>query len=81
MSKTIDLLFDNIFNDTIYDLHPAVICDYFGVENIKYNNNIDIIYGIYEGLIKMKGISKKIIENCFFTNRLDELIHKKTYSS
>jgi hypothetical protein len=77
MSKTIDLLFDNIFNDTIHDLHPCIICDYFGFENIKYDDNIDIIYGIYEGLIKIKGISKKLIENCFFTNRLDELIHKK----
>ena len=75
--KTIDLLFDNIINDTIQDLHPAVICDYFGFKNIKYDDNIDIIYSIYNGLIKIKGISKKLIENCFFTNRLDELIHKK----
>lgn len=77
--KTIDLLFDNIINDTIQDLHPAVICDYFGFKNIKYDDNIDIIYSIYNGLIKIKGISKKLIENCFFTNRLDELIHKNIF--
>lgn len=51
MSKTIDLLFDNIFNKTIYDLHQNVINDYFGFENIKNDDNINIIYGIYEGLI------------------------------
>ena len=47
MSKTIDLLFDNIFNDTIHDLHPGIICDYFGFENTKYDDNIDIIYMEY----------------------------------
>jgi len=31
MSKTIDLLFDNIFEDDLQHMHPAVKCDYFGL--------------------------------------------------
>lgn len=72
MSKTIDLLFDAISKDT--SIIAPVFADYFGVEN---DNHYGIIYGIYKGLIKYKGVSKQLIENCFLTNRLDELIHKK----
>jgi len=74
MSKTIDVLFNNIL--TGVTIHPAVIADYFGFDNDN-EDNYSIIYGIYEGLIKYKGISKLLLENCFMTNRLDELIHKK----
>ena len=70
--KTIDLLFDAIYKDTI--IIEPVLHDYFGIENDNYYG---IIYGIYKGLIMYKGVSKQLIENCFFTNRLDELIHKK----
>jgi hypothetical protein len=51
-------------------IHPAVIADYFGFDNDN-EDNYSIIYGIYEGLIKYKGISKLLLENCFMTNRLD----------
>lgn len=74
MDKTIDLLFHNIHNDYLAILDITVINDYFGCQN---NNNTEIIYGIYEDLITIKGISKKLIENCYMTNRLDELIHIK----
>lgn len=73
MSKTVDLLFETILNDTI--IHPAVIVDYFGIHNS--DDNYSTIFGIYEGLIKYKGVSKVLLENCYKTNRLDELIHKK----
>jgi hypothetical protein len=75
MNKTIDLLFHNIHNDYLAILDKTVINDYFGCQ--IDNNYNDIIYGIYEDLITIKGISKKIIENCYMTNRLDELIHIK----
>jgi hypothetical protein len=74
MSKTIDLLFDNIFEDDLQHMHPAVKCDYFGLNK---GEHINTIYGIYVSLIKIKGIPKNLIENCFLINRLDELIHKK----
>jgi len=73
MVKTIDILF-NIIEKNI-PMSNSVLHDYFG-----NNNNyeiISIILGLYAGLIKIKGIPKKLIENCFITNRLDELIHKK----
>lgn len=74
MFKTIDSLFNACFNDDINSITNGVIYDYFGIHN---NNYITIIFGLYVGLIKIKQISKELIENCFYTNRLDELIHKK----
>lgn len=74
MKKTIDLLFHTIYNGYLEILDKKVIDDYFGTQ---IENNNEIIYGIYEDLINIKGISKKIIEKCFMTNRLDELINKK----
>ena len=72
MSKTIDLLFESILNGAL--IHPAVIADYFGIPN---EDNYSTIYGIYEGLIKHKSVPKVLLENCYKTNRLDELIHQK----
>lgn len=73
--KTIELLFYNIYNDYFINLDKNVINDYFGIQNNNENN--EIIYGIYEDLITIKGIPKKLIENCYMTNRLDKLIHIK----
>jgi hypothetical protein len=75
MEKTINLLFHNIYNGYLAILDKTVINDYFGIQIINDNN--EIIYGIYEDLITIKGIPKKLIENCYMTNRLDELIYKK----
>ena len=75
MNKTIDLLYDNINNGYLAILDKSVLNDYFGNQLNSENN--DIIYGIYESLIVLKGISKRLIENCYMTNRLDELIYKK----
>lgn len=75
MPKTIDLLFKSILNGD--SINTPVIADYFGIHNAIDDNKYSIIYGIYEGLIKYKGISKDLLENCYITNRLDELIHKK----
>ena len=72
MSNTVNLLFDAVLKGS--SIITPVFVDYFGMNN---DQHYTVIYGIYEGLIKYKGISKKLIENCFMTNRLDELIHKK----
>ena len=75
MNKTIDLLYDNINNGYLAILDKSVLNDYFGNQLNQENN--DIIYGVYESLIVLKGVSKRLIENCYMTNRLDELIYKK----
>lgn len=75
MNKTVDLLYDNINNGYFSLLDNSVINDYFGNQINK--ENYDIIYGVYESLIILKGISKNLIEHCYLTNRLDELIYKK----
>jgi hypothetical protein len=71
-------LFYKIINDSddrLQDWHPAIEFDFFG---ISYDNkNFEIMYGIYSGLIKFKGVSRELLYNCYITNRLDELIHKK----
>lgn len=75
MSSTINILFNNILKlDYLPELSSQVIYDYFGIQN---EENMYIIYGIYKTLIIVKGISKQLIEKCYLTNRLDELIHKK----
>ena len=75
MNKSIDLLYDNINNGYLAILDKSVLNDYFGNQiNPEHN---EIIYGVYESLIILKGVSKNLIENCYMTNRLDELIYKK----
>ena len=75
MNKSIDLLYDNINNGYLAILDKSVLNDYFGNQINPANN--EIIYGVYESLIIFKGVSKNLIENCYMTNRLDELIYKK----
>lgn len=72
--KTIDILYASVLGDELATI--SVIHDYFGIANLD-STKICIIYGVYQGLIKQKGISKQLIEQCFINNRLDELIHKK----
>jgi hypothetical protein len=36
---------------------------------------LDIILGIYQGLIKIKEMDKSIVEKAHKTNQLDKLIH------
>lgn len=75
MENTVDLLFYEIKHDKPISL--SVLHDYFGIDNLNNSDNINIIYGIYAGLIKYKSVNKELFENCFITNRLDELIHVK----
>jgi hypothetical protein len=70
MTKTID----DLVKCCMLDLMPTmpVIADYFGFDNVE---DLSIILGLYQGMIKIKGMDKDIIENAFKKNRLDKLIH------
>jgi hypothetical protein len=60
------------------ELSPAVLVDYFGQPGRNLEEaNMMIIMGVYEGLIKYKGVWVNLLKECYMANRLDELIHKK----
>ena len=52
-----------------------VIVDYFG--DAKGMKNRCTVLGVYQGLVKTKGMTVELLENCFKTNRLNELVHEK----
>ncbi len=55
-----------------------VLADYFGRPLPNWEDkNVLTIMGVYEGLIKYKGVSEELLYQCYICNRLDELIHKK----
>ncbi len=78
MPKTIDDLVKCCMLDIIPPL--PVIADYFGLGNI---DNLDIILGLYQGMIKIKGMDKSTVEKAYKNNELDKLIHDsyKTYGT
>jgi hypothetical protein len=71
--RTSDLLVNYCLNDTIPS-EPAIICDYFGFHNLE---NMDIILGIYQDLIKHKGITSNELNKALKNKKLNELIHAK----
>ena len=73
MSKTIDLLVDSCMSD-LFPPGP-VIADYFGIDNASNNEHLNIILGLYQGMIKIKGMNKDTVENAYKKNKLDKLIH------
>ena len=64
MPKTIDDLVKCCMLDTMPTM--PVVADYFGLDNI---DNLDIILGLYQGMIKIKGIDTTI-EMAYKTNQL-----------
>lgn len=90
--KTSTILVKAINDEPGYSINDSVILDYFGLFNVINNikkkkrrkpsrKEIDkiqnTIIGIYTGLIKYKGVTDTLLDKCFWTNRLDELIHAK----
>jgi len=73
MTKTIDDLVKYCMLDIIPPL--PVIADYFGIENASNIENLSTILGLYQGMIKIKGMNKDIVENAYKKNKLDKLIH------
>ena len=78
MVKTID----DLVKCCMMDIMPRmpVIADYFGLDNVDH---LSIILGVYQGMIKIKGMDKSIIEKAFKKKELDKLIHDsyKIYGS
>ena len=71
MVKTIDDLVKCCVLDTMPTI--PVIADYFGLDNVAH---LSIILGLYQGMIKIKGMDKSIIEKAYKKNELDKLIHE-----
>ncbi len=70
LPKTIDVLVKCCMLDIMPPL--PVIADYFELDNI---DNLDIILGLYQGMIKIKEMDKSTVEKAYKTNHLDKLIH------
>ena len=73
MTKTIDLLVDSCMTDLLPPV--PVTADYFGWENVSNDENLSVILGLYQGMIKIKGMNKDIVEKAYKKNELDKLIH------
>jgi hypothetical protein len=78
----------DIFYENDYGVQPngpiakAILIDFFGIDLektyiIDQQNKINILFGIYEGLIKIKSCNEYLLDNCLKSNRLDELITQK----
>lgn len=57
-------------------LTTSVLVDYFGEAALK-EEHVDILRGIYYGMVCLKFVPAELLHNCFLTNRLDELIRLK----
>ena len=60
----------------------AILLNYFGIDTsqiliINVQHKINILYRIYEGLIKYKYCNEYLLDKCLKFNRLDELIKEK----
>ena len=54
----------------------GIIADYFHIDKFNEEKFL-ILYGVYQEMIKYKGVDEKLLHNCLLDNRLNELIHKK----
>ena len=74
MEKTSDILIECCYKDLIPPI--PVIADYFG---IAYRNEEDmcIVLGLYQGLVKFRGVKSDELHEAFLQNKLDELMHSK----
>ena len=81
MTKTIDFLAESCMADLFPPL--LVIANYFGLDNADNEEHLSIVFGLYQGMIKIKGMNKNIVEKAFLNNQLDKLIHDsyKVYGS
>ncbi len=60
MVKTIDDLVKCCMLDSMPTM--PVIADHFGFDNVEH---LSIILGLYQGMIKIKGMDKDVIEKAF----------------
>lgn len=57
-------------------LTVPVMVDYFGAA-AGNEDHTNILFGVYEGLVRYKFVPTELLHNCYLTNRLDELIRVK----
>lgn len=70
----VDELF-NCISNSIYPIPVMVLIHFYGEENIDNDTNVDIITGVYQGLILNKMITREeLIENMY---NVDSFIRKK----
>ena len=75
MPSTAQVLIEACFADVLPP--PGVIFDYFG--NAVGKEQICWVLGIYQGLVKFRGVKHDLLLNCFlsyclgFTNPLDDI--------
>ena len=74
MSSTAEILRTCCLQDLIPP--KPVLIDYFGA-SASNDQEIPIILGIYQCLIKQRGVKLDLLVNCFLSNRLNELVHAK----
>ena len=72
--KTAESLVRSINRDEMPTL--PVVVDYFGA-TISNDAHMDILHGVYVGMVRHKFVTAELLHNCFLTNRLDELIRAK----
>ncbi len=80
MITTSDTLVNYVNDDggqEVSQLSFAVIIDYYGVENVVSSETCSLINSIYSNLILSRGVTSQLLNKCFLSSRLDELIHKK----
>ena len=78
MDKTSAMdLYKNIKNGTPDKCNMATFLDFYGIENINNNENMNIITGIYSDIIKFYAKdSILLLYKLFLFNKLDEFINK-----
>ena len=71
MTGTATMLYKTCLRDKMPSLPE--ITDYFGTARTE--KDIVTVLGIYQSLVKMKGVKAPLLANCFLSNRLNELVH------
>ena len=63
-----------LYNCCFEDIMPSlpVITDFFGDTPEEH---LYIVFGVYQGLVKRKGISVELLFHCYLSDRLTELVH------
>ena len=70
--RTSDILIDYCNDDILPMDRPSVICDYFGINNVK---NIHLIFAVYQTLVLYGSITSTDLHTALITNKLNEFIH------
>lgn len=73
--RTSEILVKCVYEDV---LPPAsVLADYFGFENIMFEENLRVIFGLYSGLIKYELVTSMELHTHCVNNTLDKFIREK----